>query len=776
LTRAALGVLALAVTLAHVAHLPATLEDIDSVNFALAVRDFDVARHRPHPPGYPLYVGLAKVAIGAARPFSGSARESAIEARTLAALSLLAAVVSIPLLYRTLTCWSSPPREASESAADAPWHRFDPIALAAVGLTAACPLSWYLAVRPMSDAPGLAAALAAQAMLALAWWRQRPGPDGDRRMTPELAAASGRLIVLGALLTALAIGFRSQNALLTLPLLAGVLLDRIGRGFAPALVGSAIALGVGSLLWVIPLILASGGVDAYLAALGVQAGEDFAGGEMLYLNPAPRMIAIALVRTFIYPWDSLVLGALVTGLAALGAIVLLLRDRRTLVAVALVAVPYLVFHLLFQDTIYVRYALPLVAPVAFLAARALAGAAPRFAIPVVAILAMWSVLIAAPVAAAYGSQPSPTAQAAAEMAERGISTPPGALAMHQTFQRPLEAETLDIQPRLASPPRREWLELARYWREGGTEPVWFLADPRRSDLALIDPQSRQDYSDFAWRFSSISQIGGMRPAAASWYRMPPPGWFAEEGWALTPETAGMARLAGRGPAIAAIVAWVRRRPEAVHVIAGGRHLGSPGDPPVQFTAAIDDREVARWEATPGFFVHEFDLGAGALAGDGPLARLTLSSRAADGRTIATAIEQFDLQSRGTLMWAYDAGWNEAEYDLAEGVWRWTSDAATLRIVDAGAPVAVTMRVDRPRRYFDDDPSVRATAGEQTIGETDFRGTALWSVIVPLDALRSSGGRVTIHTNRTFVPRDRQGLADQRRLGLRVLQLTVASQP
>jgi hypothetical protein len=319
-------------------------------------------------------------------------------------------------------------------------------------------------------------------------------------MTPELAAASGRMIVLGALLAALAIGFRTQNAMLTLPLLAGVLLDRIGRGFAPALFGSAIALAMGSLLWVVPLILASGGMDAYLAALGGQAGEDFAGGEMLYLDPAPRLIAIALLRTFIYPWDSYVLGTVVMGLAMLGGLVLLLSDRRTLVAVALVAIPYLAFHLLFQDTGYVRYALPLVAPVAFLVARGLAGAVPRFAVPAVAILAMWSVFIAAPVAADYGSQGSPTAQAAAALADRRISTPPGALAMHQTFQRPLEAETLDLQPRLASPPRREWLELARYWREGGTEPLWFLADPRRSDLALIDPQSRQDHTDFAWSF------------------------------------------------------------------------------------------------------------------------------------------------------------------------------------------------------------------------------------------------------------------------------------
>jgi predicted neutral ceramidase superfamily lipid hydrolase len=47
------------------------------------------------------------------------------------------------------------------------------------------------------------------------------------------------------------------------------------------------------------------------------------------------------------------------------------------VLVVLVAVPYLAFHLLFQDTSYVRYALPLVAPVAFLVIRGVEGVAPR---------------------------------------------------------------------------------------------------------------------------------------------------------------------------------------------------------------------------------------------------------------------------------------------------------------------------------------------------------------------------------------------------------------
>ena len=47
---------------AHLFSLPPSLDDIDAVNFALGVRDFDVARHQPHPPGYPLFIALGKAA------------------------------------------------------------------------------------------------------------------------------------------------------------------------------------------------------------------------------------------------------------------------------------------------------------------------------------------------------------------------------------------------------------------------------------------------------------------------------------------------------------------------------------------------------------------------------------------------------------------------------------------------------------------------------------------------------------------------------------------
>ena len=44
----------------HLPFLPQSLEDADSINFALGAHRFDVARHQPHPPGYPLFIVLVK--------------------------------------------------------------------------------------------------------------------------------------------------------------------------------------------------------------------------------------------------------------------------------------------------------------------------------------------------------------------------------------------------------------------------------------------------------------------------------------------------------------------------------------------------------------------------------------------------------------------------------------------------------------------------------------------------------------------------------------------
>jgi hypothetical protein len=479
-----------------------------------------------------------------------------------------------------------------------------------------------------------------------------------------------------------------------------------------------------------------------------------------------------LLRTLIYPWDSMPLGGIVLGLAAAGAIVLLMHDRRTLLATAIIAAPYLAFHLLFHDMDFVRYALPLVAPVAFLAVIGAEAVARQAALPVIGVLAVWAVVIATPVLTAYASEPSPVVQAIGAIGAERASGTDAVLGMHHTFQRPLEAEVVPIAERLPSPPQREWLELARFWREGNTRPIWFLADPRRTDLALVDPRSRADRRDFGWRLSSLSQVGGMRPSALHWYQLSPPGWFVEEGWSLTPETAGIARATQRGPHLAPIVGWVRRRPGATRMLVGGRHLGNAADPPVTFTAWIDGKPVASWQARAGFFLHLFDVPAETPGGEG-LARLEIASEATGGGSVATAIEQFDLQSAGSLMWGYGEGWYEAEYSLRSGLWRWAGERSTLRIIDPSTPVAVRLQVESPRRYFDQAPRVRLRAGDRLLAETRPDADFVLETVIPLAVLRAANGLVTLETDRVFVPAERGGPPDPRRLGLRVFGVGVS---
>jgi len=768
-SRALGATLALAFLLAHAPALPSTLEDIDSVNFALGLRRFNVVEHRPHPPGYPIYIALGKAAVFVGEKVSSLTTRSAIEARTMAWLSLLFGALAVPLLYRLFASLT----RADVDRMAPPWRRLDIQALAATILTVTCPLFWYMAARPMSDTVGLTAALAAQVCLALAWWRQQPSADGDRRLTREVTGASGRMIVLGALLAALAIGFRSQTVWLTVPLLVGVLVDRIGRGVAGAMLGAALTFGIGLVAWVVPLIIASGGSARYLSALGSQAGQDFAGVEMLYLNPAPRLAAFAMLRTFVYPWDSPRLAIVVLILAMIGMFALLVRDRRTLLVIGLLSVPYLVFHLLFQDTVFVRYALPLVPVVAFLAVCGAALIGEYAAAGTAIALAIWSLVVAVPVLGAYASETSPARRALDAMREEiDRSGQPGALGMHQAFRRPLEAEEVSVTRVLRSPPRQEWLESVRFWREGSMAPLWLLADPRRTELALIDPSSRRDSTTFRWAFNSLSTIGGMRPSDVTWYRLRAPGWFAAEGWSLTPETAGMAGLMGRGPHLGPITAWVRRRTEAARVMVGGRNLGAAGTSDATFTLRLDGKEIVAWDVAPGFFLRMFDLPSGVLTGVGALSRLTIESKPIAEGGPPTAIEQFDLQSAGTMMWGFGEGWHEAEFDATRGPWRWTSERATLVVDGATMPLVLRMHVESPLRYFDGPLRVQVIANGRTLHAVtvDEENTEI-RVDLPAGAVTVDG--LAIETDRTFVPAERGSAADHRSLGLRVLALDLA---
>ena len=314
-----------ALALFLVGHLPwlaPALEDVDSVNFGLGVRQFDVAQHQPHPPGYPLFIGLAKVSTAVARSLApADAPYTWPEAHGIALWGAVFGALSVfPLFlfFRALDGHA--------------WR-----AALAVAVTLATPLFWFNASRPLSDVPGLAVTVLAQALIVMAFARQqdaRRGTDGAA-VDRDALLASGRLFVLGAFVAGLAIGMRSQSAWLTTPLLVLVLVDRVGRDVAGALLGGTITYALGVALWVVPLMVLTDGPSGYLAAISSQAGEDLAGVDMLATNFTLRQLAMVLVRTFVYPWVTVPLAVAALVAAAAGAVAIAWKDRRTLLVLVL---------------------------------------------------------------------------------------------------------------------------------------------------------------------------------------------------------------------------------------------------------------------------------------------------------------------------------------------------------------------------------------------------------------------------------------------------------
>ncbi len=216
-------------------------------------------------------------------------------------------------------------------------------------MLAASPLFWISGLRPLSDMVGFAAVLWTQAVLL----------EKDER---------GRSLVLGALLAGLGGGIRLQTLALTAPaLLLAVVAERRPDGRRAAVAGVAGLLGI--LVWAVPLVVVSGGVAAYVAALGAQAGEDFAFVTMLWSDLTVRHAVQAMYETTVLPWSAFALAVAVGGAGVLGAAVAFTRAPRALGAMLLMFLPYAVYHLLFQETVTVRYAMPLLPLVAWCVTR-----------------------------------------------------------------------------------------------------------------------------------------------------------------------------------------------------------------------------------------------------------------------------------------------------------------------------------------------------------------------------------------------------------------------
>jgi Protein of unknown function (DUF2723) len=191
----------------------------DAVQFALALREFDVAKHQPHPPGYVLYVGLGRL-------LNASLGDPTLVYVALAMLFSAGTTFMVYALARRLYDRGT--------------------ALVAASLLAVSPLFWFY------GSVGLTYAGEAFAASVVAWF--------------AFATLGGRPLHLygGALALGLTGGVRPSVLLLLLPLWVACAWRGVGSWRRLVLAGALLVAAV--LAWLVPMVWLSGGPAAYLGA------------------------------------------------------------------------------------------------------------------------------------------------------------------------------------------------------------------------------------------------------------------------------------------------------------------------------------------------------------------------------------------------------------------------------------------------------------------------------------------------------------------------------
>ncbi len=727
---------AAAVLATRVPFLASSLDDIDAVNFALAVGDFDPARHQPHPPGYAVYVLLAKLFAAAA------GAEPAASARALAFLSAAAqAALPVPLflLFRGL---GVRPR----------------IAAAATALTLLNPVVWINGVRPMSDSVGLLFAVGAQAMLLG-------------------AAATGRGLLASSALCGLAAGVRVQTLALTAPLWAyaltrpGAQPARRGSGSRPAMwrpgrrTAALAAFVVAGLAWAVPTVIESGGLSAYgLAFRGTAA--DAADVEPLVLtwtlNRGVRVARHVLFR----PWGAEWLGIAMALLGGLGATAAWRRGVSMRLAV-LAFGPYLVAHALFQQAHTQRYALPYVPLLALLAvlgmdAVARAAAPRRVDIAFLGLEAAGAAAVGAvalPGLCAYAAVDSPVYAAMREVGRIAAPRPGYVLSGHYMFSRYFALAPASV-PVLRLPPRREMAALQESWLAGDDRSVLFLAEPRRTDLEAVDSRSRVFRGEWAWASAAAVLLSGERPSSARLVEMRRPLWFAGTGWGLSIE---MARPDGAAEPVR--TAYLRSSQDSnVMMIAG-----EPTDPrAAEWEGALtlagrrlDGRSCgAPWLAA-------YTVPPSVLGGYLPLVFTTARAGTASGAPFA--LRGLAYGHAGDPMLVRGDGWHYPEATEDGRPFRWASRLARSMINVPAAGARLVVEGEVPVRHIAPPVSIEIESGgvrREVSASGPFR--------IELDVPPGPPREVILRSDQDFVPDAVQRNGDRRRLALRIDRFEISA--
>jgi hypothetical protein len=527
-------------------------------------------------------------------------------------------------------------------------------------------------------------------------------------------------------------------------------------------------------------VLLSGGLDDYVDALEDQADDDFEGVPMLATQFSPRRLATALLETFVQPWALWPVAAAVLGSAAGGVVVLATRAPRVLVSLALLWLPYAVFHLLFQETETTRYALPLVLPVCALGATVLdMGRSPTLRrATAAAVIVIAGVLLSVSLRASwqFRVEPERVGDARQALAHAAAVRPPDVVLMHRrVWAETRRARGVAPWPGTGEavvPTSHEWMGILPRLDRARVQ-SWWLVDPRRGDRVAIDPRSVLPRERFAWPMPLAPLLGGLRPHPFEWLVIDDPSWVLHDGWALTPELAGLSDAAGRGPGFRdGAVATVRTHESARTLMIGGRFV-EDGARAVTMSVSVGDVWQATTEVSPGAFHRTWTVPPATAVASHHSETLTVS--AVGPGSSALLLEQFDIQPAGVPVVALADGWYEPERDVTSGRrWRWMADRARLDVLGARCDLRVTVAGTWPRHYGD-APALSVRAGDRPLLETRALARPF---VVTIDVPRASidaAGRVALDlsVNRSFVAGARTGSADARRLALEVTDLAIA---
>jgi hypothetical protein len=198
------------------------LYDIDSVNFALGLRRFDPGVHQPHPPGYFLYIWLGRFV----QCFIHDANAA------LVAIGIAASCGALIAIYALADNWFG--RRA---------------ALFAGLIFVFSPLVWFHGIVALT----YAVETFFSASIGFCCWR--------------IYCGSASLIIPAAVTAGIAAGFRPSILLFLGPLMVISVVSAPERPGLRRMLAGAGALALTIAAWCVPMVVQSGGMDAYWQAL-----------------------------------------------------------------------------------------------------------------------------------------------------------------------------------------------------------------------------------------------------------------------------------------------------------------------------------------------------------------------------------------------------------------------------------------------------------------------------------------------------------------------------